>query len=82
MLIDTDSAHVILYIIWCCAIAVVRLWSRFTTMSDARRGLPLLSESPPTFAPPDSETACRKCNKEFSLIFVRSRKCNHCGASV
>ncbi|KAF8814708.1 hypothetical protein BYT27DRAFT_7081707 [Phlegmacium glaucopus] len=47
-------------------------------MSDARRGLPLLSEPPPTLSP-DSDIACRRCNKEFHLIFVRSRKCNHCG---
>ncbi|TFK26616.1 hypothetical protein FA15DRAFT_686380 [Coprinopsis marcescibilis] len=49
-------------------------------MSDARRGLPLLSGPPPT--PPSNASqldGCRKCGKEFNLIFARSRKCNHCG---
>ncbi|KAJ3926283.1 MAG: hypothetical protein NXY57DRAFT_746724 [Lentinula lateritia] len=44
------------------------------------RGLPLLSGPPP---PPDSsesaEMGCRKCAKEFNILFTRSRRCNHCG---
>ncbi|KAF9448041.1 hypothetical protein P691DRAFT_705667 [Macrolepiota fuliginosa MF-IS2] len=39
-------------------------------------GIPLLSGPPPNV---DSSDACRKCNKEFNIIFTRSRKCNHCG---
>ncbi|KAK7467315.1 hypothetical protein VKT23_004372 [Stygiomarasmius scandens] len=41
-------------------------------------GLPLLSGPPPV---PEgrAEIACRKCNKEFNVIFTRSRRCNHCG---
>ncbi|KAA1472084.1 hypothetical protein DENSPDRAFT_777654 [Dentipellis sp. KUC8613] len=45
-------------------------------------GMPLLSGPPP---PPHhssrAEMSCRKCNKEFNIIFTRSRKCNHCGYS-
>ncbi len=40
-------------------------------------GLPLLSGPPP--APGRAESSCRKCNKEFNIIFTRSRQCNHCG---
>ncbi|PPQ67757.1 hypothetical protein CVT24_002767 [Panaeolus cyanescens] len=51
-------------------------------MSDSgRRGLPLLSGRPPSPDPSLSEGACRKCNKEFNMLFSRSRRCNHCGAS-
>ncbi|KAH7910260.1 hypothetical protein BJ138DRAFT_129750 [Hygrophoropsis aurantiaca] len=49
-------------------------------MADATpRGLPLLSGPPPP--PPDerAEVSCRKCNKEFNILFTRSKKCNHCG---
>ncbi|KAK0237670.1 hypothetical protein EDD85DRAFT_921308 [Armillaria nabsnona] len=42
-------------------------------------GLPLLSGPPP--APGRAESSCRKCNKEFNIIFTRSRQCNHCGYS-
>ncbi|KAI0349708.1 hypothetical protein OH77DRAFT_1414525 [Trametes cingulata] len=49
-------------------------------MSDAGRGLPLLSGPPPDWHTVN-EAACRKCNKEFNLLFARSRKCNHCGYS-
>ncbi|KAI0642622.1 hypothetical protein C8Q79DRAFT_983074 [Trametes meyenii] len=45
-------------------------------MSDGR-GLPLLSGPPPEYTA--NEPACRKCNKEFNILFARSRKCNHCG---
>ncbi|KIP04380.1 hypothetical protein PHLGIDRAFT_31371 [Phlebiopsis gigantea 11061_1 CR5-6] len=41
------------------------------------RGMPLLSGPLP--GPDSGGEACRKCNKEFNLIFARSRKCNHCG---
>lgn len=44
-------------------------------MSDLGRGLPLLSGQP-QYVP--SET-CRKCSKEFNILFARSRSCNHCG---
>ncbi|EMD35434.1 hypothetical protein CERSUDRAFT_116199 [Gelatoporia subvermispora B] len=40
-------------------------------------GMPLLSGPPPEYS--ISESACRKCNKEFNILFTRSRKCNHCG---
>ena len=43
------------------------------------RGLPLLSGPPPEFIGP--EHACRKCNKEFNILFARSKRCNHCGES-
>ncbi|KAH9985499.1 hypothetical protein BJV77DRAFT_1061968 [Russula vinacea] len=26
-------------------------------------------------------TSCRKCNKEFNIVFTRARRCNHCGFS-
>ncbi|GJE85480.1 RING-finger domain-containing protein [Phanerochaete sordida] len=39
--------------------------------------MPLLSGPPG--GPDSNENACRKCNKEFNLLFARSRKCNHCG---
>ncbi|KAG7441107.1 uncharacterized protein BT62DRAFT_937347 [Guyanagaster necrorhizus] len=42
-------------------------------------GLPLLSGPPPS--PRRPESSCRKCNKEFNIIFTRSRQCNHCGYS-
>ncbi|KAF8155671.1 hypothetical protein B0H34DRAFT_789767 [Crassisporium funariophilum] len=51
-------------------------------MSDAGRGLPLLSGPPPQpNAEQGAEGACRKCSKEFNIIFSRSRRCNHCGYS-
>ncbi|KDQ58735.1 hypothetical protein JAAARDRAFT_176824 [Jaapia argillacea MUCL 33604] len=43
------------------------------------RGMPLLSGPPPI--PSGSEDSCRKCNKEFNILFTRSRRCNHCGYS-
>jgi len=50
-----------------------------TTMSES--GMPLLSGLPPTIQGlPVNSSACRKCNKEFNVIFTRSRKCQHCGA--
>ncbi|KAI0296377.1 hypothetical protein BC826DRAFT_1091102 [Russula brevipes] len=45
-------------------------------------GMPLLSGPAP--APPRSshvDISCRKCNKEFNIVFTRARKCNHCGYS-
>ncbi|KAI0366799.1 hypothetical protein BV20DRAFT_981714 [Pilatotrama ljubarskyi] len=48
-------------------------------MSDGR-GLPLLSGPPPDWHTVN-ESSCRKCNKEFNLLFARSRRCNHCGYS-
>ncbi|KAI0819407.1 hypothetical protein BC628DRAFT_1402618 [Trametes gibbosa] len=45
-------------------------------MADAR-GIPLLSGPAPEYTA--NEPACRKCNKEFNILFARSRKCNHCG---
>ncbi|PIL23499.1 transporter [Ganoderma sinense ZZ0214-1] len=47
-------------------------------MSDGR-GMPLLSGPAPEYTV--NEASCRKCNKEFNILFVRSRKCNHCGYS-
>ncbi|KZT65308.1 hypothetical protein DAEQUDRAFT_731575 [Daedalea quercina L-15889] len=40
-------------------------------------GMPLLSGPPPEYR--DNELSCRKCDKEFNMLFARSRKCNHCG---
>ncbi len=51
---------------------------RRPSMSDGR-GMPLLSGPAPEYT--QNEAACRKCNKEFNILFARSRKCNHCGAS-
>ncbi|KAF8343111.1 uncharacterized protein EI90DRAFT_3150094 [Cantharellus anzutake] len=48
-------------------------------MTDATRGLPLLSGPPPIVEEP-SRSGCRKCGKEFGLL-TRSRTCNHCGFS-
>lgn len=48
-------------------------------MTDIGRGLPLLSGPPPLPESSSAENACRKCNKEFNVIFTRSRRCNHCG---
>ncbi|KAI0947932.1 hypothetical protein AcW1_009566 [Taiwanofungus camphoratus] len=28
-----------------------------------------------------NEQSCRKCDKEFNILFSRSRRCNHCGYS-
>ncbi|KAF8843825.1 hypothetical protein BDN67DRAFT_988161 [Paxillus ammoniavirescens] len=44
----------------------------------AAHGLPLLSGPPPPPAPPEA-SACRKCGKEFNILFNRQRKCMHCG---
>ncbi|EKM58134.1 uncharacterized protein PHACADRAFT_182515 [Phanerochaete carnosa HHB-10118-sp] len=46
-------------------------------MASTLSGMPLLSGPPP--GPDENENACRKCNKEFNVLFARSRKCNHCG---
>ncbi|KAJ7583650.1 hypothetical protein C8J56DRAFT_1015258 [Mycena floridula] len=43
------------------------------------RGLPLLSGPPPTPRNSRADIGCRKCSKEFNVLFHRSRKCNHCG---
>ncbi|KAF8888626.1 hypothetical protein BD779DRAFT_1524005 [Infundibulicybe gibba] len=45
------------------------------------RGLPLLSGPPPPVDSSRAELGCRKCNKEFNVIFTRSRRCYHCGYS-
>ncbi|KZP15321.1 hypothetical protein FIBSPDRAFT_912562 [Athelia psychrophila] len=52
-------------------------------MSDARRGLPLLSGPPPPSPSNGSreDIACRKCSKEFNIVFTRRTRCNHCGYS-
>ncbi|KAH7922753.1 hypothetical protein BV22DRAFT_634493 [Leucogyrophana mollusca] len=52
-------------------------------MSDGAspRGLPLLSGPPPPTPGERAEASCRKCNKEFNILFTRSKKCNHCGYS-
>ncbi|KAF9787943.1 hypothetical protein BJ322DRAFT_1046120 [Thelephora terrestris] len=52
--------------------------SPHSTMSTPR-GLPLLSGVPPE--PAGHELSCRKCNKEFNILFARSKRCNHCGYS-
>ncbi|GBE84007.1 hypothetical protein SCP_0510660 [Sparassis crispa] len=48
-------------------------------MSASTQGLPLLSGPPPEYS--INETSCRKCDKEFNVLFTRARKCNHCGYS-
>jgi hypothetical protein len=71
---------------------VLRVWKPVTLplpfvldslkMADGR-GLPLLSGPPPSPSSSSrAEIACRKCSKEFNVIFTRSRKCNHCGTSA
>ncbi|EAU89536.2 hypothetical protein CC1G_02425 [Coprinopsis cinerea okayama7 len=47
-------------------------------MAEARRGLPLLSGPPPPLANSAQSEGCRRCGKEFNIVFSRSRKCNHC----
>ncbi|KAI0729769.1 hypothetical protein C8Q72DRAFT_826276 [Fomitopsis betulina] len=42
-------------------------------------GMPLLSGPPPDYR--ENEPSCRKCDKEFNVLFARARKCNHCGYS-
>ncbi|KAG1745318.1 hypothetical protein EDB19DRAFT_1874329 [Suillus lakei] len=44
-------------------------------------GLPLLSGPPPAPSTGRAQNACRKCNKEFIIIFTRATRCNHCGYS-
>ncbi|KAI0311101.1 hypothetical protein OF83DRAFT_1166441 [Amylostereum chailletii] len=44
-----------------------------------RTGMPLLSGSAPPHNSPRADSSCRKCNKEFNIIFTRARRCNHCG---
>lgn len=41
-------------------------------------GIPLLSGPPPPRSGP-SQNGCRKCGKEFSILFNRRRECMHCG---
>ncbi|KAI9569944.1 hypothetical protein HD554DRAFT_2019561 [Boletus coccyginus] len=41
-------------------------------------GIPLLSGRPPPHSGP-SQSACRKCGREFSILFNRRRECTHCG---
>lgn len=43
-------------------------------------GMPLLSGPPPDYR--ENEPSCRKCDKEFNVLFARARKCNHCGACL
>lgn len=42
-------------------------------------GLPLLSGPPPEPSTGRTQNSCRRCNKEFIIIFTRSTRCNHCG---
>ena len=43
-------------------------------------GMPLLSgPAPPVHDSSRADISCRKCNKEFNIVFTRARKCNHCG---
>lgn len=45
-------------------------------------GMPLLSgPAPPTHDSSRADSSCRKCNKEFNIVFTRARKCHHCGYS-
>ena len=42
-------------------------------------GMPLLSGPAPPHDSSRADISCRKCNKEFNIVFTRARKCNHCG---
>ncbi|KAH9981635.1 hypothetical protein BJV74DRAFT_79259 [Russula compacta] len=45
-------------------------------------GMPLLSgPAPYPHSSARADISCRKCNKEFNIVFTRARKCNHCGFS-
>ncbi|KAI9509022.1 hypothetical protein F5148DRAFT_1349640 [Russula earlei] len=45
-------------------------------------GMPLLSgPAPPPYVSSRADISCRKCNKEFNIVFTRARRCNHCGYS-
>ncbi|KAI0052103.1 hypothetical protein FA95DRAFT_1580210 [Auriscalpium vulgare] len=45
-----------------------------------RGGLPLLSgPAPPPHDSSRADISCRRCNKEFNIIFTRAKRCNHCG---
>ncbi|KAI0064342.1 hypothetical protein BV25DRAFT_1800691 [Artomyces pyxidatus] len=45
-------------------------------------GMPLLSgPAPPPHDSSRADISCRRCNKEFNIIFTRARRCNHCGYS-
>ncbi|ETW77980.1 hypothetical protein HETIRDRAFT_435892 [Heterobasidion irregulare TC 32-1] len=44
-------------------------------------GMPLLSGPPPPSTSSRADICCRKCNKEFNILFTRARRCNHCGYS-
>lgn len=56
-----------------------KFWT--TVMTDSSRGMPLLSGPPSIFEPMSrSDFSCRRCNKEFNIVFARDRRCNHCGA--
>ncbi|KAH9962922.1 hypothetical protein BC827DRAFT_1129739 [Russula dissimulans] len=52
-------------------------------MSDRNTtGMPLLSgPAPPPFGSSRADISCRKCNREFNIVFTRARRCNHCGYS-
>jgi hypothetical protein len=45
-------------------------------------GLPLLSGPPPTTSTNRTQNACRRCNKEFIIVFTRSTRWNHCGQFI
>lgn len=47
--------------------------------ASSRQGVPLLSGPPPPPPSPPDVSACRKCGKEFGILFNRQRKCMHCG---
>ncbi|KAI0261645.1 hypothetical protein BC834DRAFT_1028181 [Gloeopeniophorella convolvens] len=52
------------------------------TVERSTSGMPLLSgPAPPPHDSSYADISCRKCNKEFNIIFTRARKCNHCGYS-
>ncbi|KAI0277937.1 hypothetical protein BGY98DRAFT_917623 [Russula aff. rugulosa BPL654] len=45
-------------------------------------GMPLLSGPAPfPHGSSRADISCRKCNKEFNIVFTRARRCNHCGFS-
>ncbi|KAL5522731.1 hypothetical protein ACEPAG_8749 [Sanghuangporus baumii] len=51
-------------------------------MANLPQGLPLLSGPPPEPTTDErAEMSCRKCDKEFNILFARGRRCNHCGYS-
>lgn len=54
------------------------------SLAFAGSGMPLLSGDlsldDENRAGDQTETSCRRCDKEFNILFSRARICNHCGS--